>query len=677
MDENLSELLVKKEKELQEISKLRLIQLEDQLKNRNFTIQELQQKLEKIQEDFQYNLNLIDDRDAELLEIEEKFENIRKILKQKDTEISELRATIASLEQRVKIENNKIKTSEMVLIQSRDQLREELAEVKWKKEDEIRKLLKTLEETEKKFEKLLREKDEEIVLQRINFSQKYEKNTEKILEKNEEEKKNFLAEILEKNEKIESLTKNFFSLKEDLDTKENKTDEIEKFYNSKISALEQAASDKETQISKLIDHTKHLSSQLELFQAQLVSETEYNSTQKSFYEKEINKLRNSSNEEYNFMKESYELQIQRLNSTYTSQITRLQERLSLSEEEAEKNYIQFCQQREKNLQNEKKLGLEADRIEENYKKDIKNNEEIIRIQRLDLNNKENEIRSIQENLGAWKTKCEQYSDEAKKLRIALQEAEIQISSLKIEKNNFQENKNLITESLLMKIKEDYERKIKELTEDLEFAKGKKNAENMNFLKKTDEFPKLWSEDYGPISSFRSNESSHKELFEENKELKRIIEEMRKEMEFISLSAKKNSDDDGLKEIIIRLKNEIVRITAERDQLLDISSDLRAELRFYANNQNYNEKDFMSQSPYIQQDFQKSKDQFFSQKIPKYNEFEEIINQPPEKEEKPEIKKIHPVNSNRETASQKEVSEKIKANLKKTKKNPTRNYNIKE
>jgi hypothetical protein len=196
------------------------------------------------------------------------------------------------------------------------------------------------------------------------------------------------------------LTKNFFSLKEDLDTKENKTDEIEKFYNSKISALEQAASDKETQISKLIDHTKHLSSQLELFQAQLVSETEYNSTQKSFYEKEINKLRNSSNEEYNFMKESYELQIQRLNSTYTSQITRLQERLSLSEEEAEKNYIQFCQQREKNLQNEKKLGLEADRIEENYKKDIKNNEEIIRIQRLDLNNKENEIRSIQENLGA-------------------------------------------------------------------------------------------------------------------------------------------------------------------------------------------------------------------------------------------------------------------------------------
>ena len=130
MDENLSELLVKKEKELQEISKLRLIQLEDQLKNRNFTIQELQQKLEKIQEDFQYNLNLIDDRDAELLEIEEKFENIRKILKQKDTEISELRATIASLEQRVKIENNKIKTSEMVLIQSRDQLREELAEVK-------------------------------------------------------------------------------------------------------------------------------------------------------------------------------------------------------------------------------------------------------------------------------------------------------------------------------------------------------------------------------------------------------------------------------------------------------------------------------------------------------------------------------------------------------------------
>ena len=52
MEENLSDLIARKEKELQDISKLRLIQLEDQIRVKNQQIDSLTDKLRSIQEDF-------------------------------------------------------------------------------------------------------------------------------------------------------------------------------------------------------------------------------------------------------------------------------------------------------------------------------------------------------------------------------------------------------------------------------------------------------------------------------------------------------------------------------------------------------------------------------------------------------------------------------------------------
>ena len=450
----------------------------------------------------------------------------------------------------------------------------------------------------------------------------------------------------------------------------------------------------------MIDHSKHLSQQADIFKIQLESESEYNSNQKAFYEKELNKFKNSHQEEIEFLKQSYEIQIQRLNGTYNSQITRLQERLAQTEEESEKVYIQSHQLREKSLQIDKKAASEIEKIEENYKKDIKNNEETIRLLRYEVSTKDSELKSIQENLGAWKARCEQYSEETKKLRIGLQEAEIQINSLRSEINKIKENNHLDQDNLLRRIVEEYDRKIKELNDDLEFAKAKagiSQAEKM--FKKSDDFPKLWSEDLGPASSVRSNNSQNRNnLLYENDELKKIIEQMRKDMEVISQNALQNPEEtEKFKVLVFKLRNELVKITAERDQLLEISSELRAELRMISNNPQYLEKDLAGQISHIQQsinqnEFRSSQmekinnyDNFqdplkqYGKNIPKYEDFEDIMNQEPEKEEKAEFsrKNVPAVNSNRETASQKEVHDRFRANLKKTKKPLARNYNIKE
>jgi hypothetical protein len=147
-----------------------------------------------------------------------------------------------------------------------------------------------------------------------------------------------------------------------------------------------------------------------------------------------------------------------------------------------------------------------------------------------------------------------------------------------------------------------------------------------------------------------------------------------------------------------MKGELVRVSAERDQLLEISSELRAELRMYNNSkQDYQEKDIYGQLTSVQEDFKRSGQVFnpnpqeeimnFRQpsplkgnkNLPKYEDFQEILFEKPEKEDQPLQKKpvIPPVNSLRETASQKEVSERYRANLKKTKKPIARNYNTKD
>lgn len=65
-DDNLADLLIKKEKELQNLGKLRLNQLETQIARKDKRIEEMQDKLIRMQNDFNYNLKLLEDKDADL-----------------------------------------------------------------------------------------------------------------------------------------------------------------------------------------------------------------------------------------------------------------------------------------------------------------------------------------------------------------------------------------------------------------------------------------------------------------------------------------------------------------------------------------------------------------------------------------------------------------------------------
>lgn len=98
-NEDLEELLIQKEKELQQMNKQRQRDLEEELLEKTQLVQECQNKLLKLQGDFDFNLKLIHERDAELSELDAKLSNLKQLGRAKEAEISELKAAKADSEE--------------------------------------------------------------------------------------------------------------------------------------------------------------------------------------------------------------------------------------------------------------------------------------------------------------------------------------------------------------------------------------------------------------------------------------------------------------------------------------------------------------------------------------------------------------------------------------------------
>ena len=94
--DSISEALLRKEKELQHIAKLRIAQLQEQVTLKDQYVSELQQRLKRICEDFNYNFQLIEERDRELHSFEQQVSALTSACKAKDADLSDLRRALQS-----------------------------------------------------------------------------------------------------------------------------------------------------------------------------------------------------------------------------------------------------------------------------------------------------------------------------------------------------------------------------------------------------------------------------------------------------------------------------------------------------------------------------------------------------------------------------------------------------
>ncbi|CAG9328285.1 unnamed protein product [Blepharisma stoltei] len=585
---NLSELLNQKEKEYQEICKLRLLQLEDQLNTKNTYIKQLLSQIEKIQEDFNYNVQLIDERDTELIELESKIDILKKLIKEKDTDISELRAYISNLEEKVKTSSSKNTNREKSLISERDELREKIIEIKINKESEIAELKSAFEKGYAK----IRQSLEESKAEKFSLIEKYEKMLE-----NQQLEHNKIAyalnkELEERKIHISSLIKNIEEIQKTNSSRitQDMKVELENSYRAQIKILEEKLDSMEKESIKKKDRIRLLEYENQELKDMNIKDANFALLQKNNLEKDIAKLKSMHNDELKYITETHEIQIQRITTLHSNQIKKLQEKLALAESELEKYSIIFEEAKSAHEDQEKTLKNEINNLKEVNETEIKARENIISNIQAKLKIRADEIESYKGKIENWKTIAGQSSEEIRTLKEALWNAEQKIKNFE----SYQNVKDLE--------KDELQNKIQNLEAKLVLAYSQPKKEEK-------EESRLWSEDLGPASSIASYDSQGNQIIKENYQASQSIGYEKsegfnyestgnnqgltkkiKELEDENSGLKRQIKQQGGSQIATnnaeikqfiekcqRMKAEIIRLTNERDQLIQISSELRYEV----------------------------------------------------------------------------------------------------
>jgi uncharacterized protein (DUF3084 family) len=100
--QSISEVIRAKERELQKIQELRFSQLEKTIDERDKVLAESNQRFEKLKDDFQYNLRLIEARDKEIKRLEGIIDKQAKLNEELERENKVLNNKVETLQQREK-----------------------------------------------------------------------------------------------------------------------------------------------------------------------------------------------------------------------------------------------------------------------------------------------------------------------------------------------------------------------------------------------------------------------------------------------------------------------------------------------------------------------------------------------------------------------------------------------
>ncbi|XP_059128304.1 coiled-coil domain-containing protein 57 [Peromyscus eremicus] len=173
-ERELSELLARKEEEWRALQAHRAQLQEEALRTTQKHLEETQGKLQRLQEDFVYNLQVLEERDRELERYDVEFTQARRREEARQAEASELKIEVAKLKQALSREARRV---EELQHQHQLMLQEhhlELERVHSDKKSEIDRQQEQYEDLKWKLERKLRELDGELALQRQELLLEFE-----------------------------------------------------------------------------------------------------------------------------------------------------------------------------------------------------------------------------------------------------------------------------------------------------------------------------------------------------------------------------------------------------------------------------------------------------------------------------------------------------------------------
>ncbi|EQC40225.1 hypothetical protein SDRG_02873 [Saprolegnia diclina VS20] len=160
--DNIRTLILEKEKELHDINEYRIRTLETMLKEKEAAMGSYKQKFHKLQEDFKYNLKLLEGRDEELAMYDSNFATMKIVLRDRENEIGELQIQLADVASDMKAEKQKHAEQDAFYTQKLKDVRAQVEAARWSYDDAMRKQKDEFDAYKRRNERELREKDEDM-----------------------------------------------------------------------------------------------------------------------------------------------------------------------------------------------------------------------------------------------------------------------------------------------------------------------------------------------------------------------------------------------------------------------------------------------------------------------------------------------------------------------------------
>ncbi|KAM6174463.1 coiled-coil domain-containing protein 57 [Erethizon dorsatum] len=178
-EQALSELLMRKEEEWRMLQAQRSRLQEAALQDTQQQLEEAQRKLRRLQEDFVYNLQVLEERDRELEHYDAAFARARGQEEARQAEVSELKIEVAKLKQELTREARRVEELQELLRLRSQEHRLELDRVHSDKNDEIDHQREQYENLKWRLERKLEELDGELALQRQELLLEFESKMQK------------------------------------------------------------------------------------------------------------------------------------------------------------------------------------------------------------------------------------------------------------------------------------------------------------------------------------------------------------------------------------------------------------------------------------------------------------------------------------------------------------------
>ncbi len=248
-----------KEKELQEIREYHVQELERNLMQQKSEKKELGNFLDKLRDDFKYNLRLIDGLDVELDRYESMLEHVKACLKDKETEVGELSKHVEDLLNR-ESDIQERETATVIYWQAKcKDLRDGMDRLKWSKEEAIREARKEASKARAQLSKRVLEAEDALEVSRRELTASFEdiigqreqesKSRESILQSeidtkreqvaDEERKVHMLnAEILALRNEIASLQRDLSTAQREARAEMRKIDDLQQVKAEEVNKLQ-------------------------------------------------------------------------------------------------------------------------------------------------------------------------------------------------------------------------------------------------------------------------------------------------------------------------------------------------------------------------------------------------------------------------------------------------------